>query len=143
VEAVVEPRSARVGSSATVSVRFRLAAGAYLVAHQPLPEGTSRRDASDLLPLAVAFPGSSGLKLGSPDYPAGAPVVLAGSAARILAHAAAGEAPAAVVSARFTVPAGRAGDQRLRVRVSFQVCGPSGCAAPDSALVEAPFAVLP
>jgi hypothetical protein len=141
-EAVVEPERVRPGATAKVSVRLRPAEGALVVAHRPLPAGTKPKEAPDLMPLAVAFPGAS-FKVGAPSYPAGSPVSLGGSVAQVFAHAAAGEGDAVSVTAPFAVPPGRSGPQRLRIRVSFQACDVRGCSPPDNVTLEALFSVEP
>ncbi len=137
-DAAVLPSRLRPGSGAKVEVRLQVAAGAHVVAHRPFPEGMTPRDAPDLLALALAFPGSA-VKVGAPQYPAGVPVPLPGSAAPVLVHS----SGLAVVTAVLTPPALKAGDHRLRVRVSFQACDSRGCSAPDRVILEAPFTVEP
>jgi uncharacterized protein YyaL (SSP411 family) len=137
-EAAIAPTRIRPGGSATVEVRVQVAAGAHVVAHRPFLEGTRPRDAPDLLPLSLAFPGTA-LKVGAPQYPSGVPVPLPGSAPPVFVHS----SGPTVVTARLTPSPLKSGDHGLRVRVSFQACDSRGCSAPDSVILEAPFTVEP
>lgn len=137
-EVAVEPSRVRAGSSAQVEVRLQIVPGAHVVAHRPFPGVARPHDAADLLPLALAFPGAA-VKVGAPQYPVGTPAALPGSVAPVLVHS----GGATVVKAPLSRLPPKAGDHRLRVRVSFQACDPRGCSAPDSVILEAPFTVEP
>lgn len=138
LEAAVLPSKVRAGASARVEVRLQIAPGAQVVAHHPLPAGGRPRDAADLLPLALAFPGAT-VRVRAPQYPAGAPAALAGSSVPVLVHS----AGAALVTVPLSGLPASAGEHRLRVRVSFQACDVRGCSAPESVVLEAPFIVEP
>jgi hypothetical protein len=110
---------------------MQVAAGAQVVAHRPLPDGKGGREAPDLVPLALAFPGAP-FRVGPPIYPAGTAALAAGSAAPILVHD--GEL---TVSASLAVPPTTPpGTKPLRVRVVFQVCRSGRCAVPERVLLE-------
>jgi hypothetical protein len=137
-EAAVAPPRIRAGGGARIEVRLQIASGSHVVAHRPFPTGARPREAADLLPLALAFPGTT-VKVGGPQYPAGAPVTLPGSIAPVLAHS----SGIALLTAPLSGLPSSPGEHRLRVRVSFQACDSRGCAAPDSVILEAPFTVEP
>jgi uncharacterized protein YyaL (SSP411 family) len=131
VALVLEPEGVRPGGTAKVIVRMQVAAGAQVVAHRPLPDGKGGREAPDLVPLALAFPGAP-FRVGPPIYPAGTAALAAGSAAPILVHD--GEL---TVSASLAVPPTTPpGTKPLRVRVVFQVCRSGRCAVPERVLLE-------
>jgi len=129
-EVTVTPKHVRAGSAAEVSLRLRIAAGAFVIAHRP---AASARETRDLAPLALAFPGAP-FRVGSPRYPEGAPLIPPGSTAPVLAHT----GDATVVAPVFVGADAAAGERRLRLRVVFQVCDARRCEAPDSVLLEAP-----
>jgi uncharacterized protein YyaL (SSP411 family) len=138
LEAAIEPARVGPGSKAKVVARVRVAAGAHVIAHHPFPAGTSSREAPDLAGLALAIPGSS-YRLDPPQYPEGQPVSVAGSSAKVLAHA--GEF---TIAASLSVPAAEApADKLLRIRIVYQVCDAHRCESPASALLEAPFTIVP
>jgi uncharacterized protein YyaL (SSP411 family) len=138
LEAAVEPPRVKPGSTARIVVRLQVGAGAHVVARSPFTGKTGRREAPDVAPLSLAFPGSP-FPLAPPKYPEGAPALLAGSSSPLLAHAG-----ALSVAASVAIPAAAAaGEQRLRVRVVYQVCDVRRCESPEAVLLEAPLTVVP
>lgn len=138
LEAAVDPPRVKPGSKARVVIRVQVAAGAYVIAHRPFPTGTGHREAPDLVPLALALPGSS-YRLEPPQYPEGTPVSVAASSVPVLAHAGAFSLTASLTVSAAEAPA----EKHLRIRIVYQVCDARRCESPESALLETPLTIEP
>jgi hypothetical protein len=131
--ALVPPR-VRAGRTTEASLRLRVEAGAFVIAHRLAAAG---RETRDLAPFSLAFPGAP-FRVGTPRYPEGASATPPGSAAPVLAY----HGDATVVAPVFVGPEAIEGERRLRVRVVFQACDARRCQAPESVVLEAPFVIL-
>jgi uncharacterized protein YyaL (SSP411 family) len=120
----------RAGGRVELAVHLQVASAAFVVAH-----GVSARDLAGF-GVSVPFEGARGA---TPRYPT--------AQARTFSW---NRDPVGVYEGKTTVPVSvaiardlRAGPQRVRLRVVFQVCDAASCRPPESATLEVPVTVAP